>query len=120
MAYRKGIFYIIEQPMSSLLFEYQAVRKLLRRHKAIRVYTALGAYNAPTLKPAPWSVLIKVYVFMILVSLSILFVTFDFSKPQFWFHVEDWNRFRSYCGAQLPSYGTFLDNHAISKGGDYL
>ncbi|CAL1133092.1 unnamed protein product, partial [Cladocopium goreaui] len=50
LAYRKGCYYIVEQPVSSLLFCYKPLRRLLKRHGAIRVTCALGAYHAPTLK----------------------------------------------------------------------
>ncbi|CAL1174247.1 unnamed protein product [Cladocopium goreaui] len=51
LCYRKGIFYVVEQPISSLLFQYGPMRKMLRRHGACRVTTWLGAFNAQTLKP---------------------------------------------------------------------
>lgn len=51
LCYRKGIYYVVEQPISSLLFQYRPVRRLLKRHKARRIHTSLGAYGAPTLKP---------------------------------------------------------------------
>lgn len=47
----KGIYYIIEQPSSSLLFRYKPIKQLLERHGASFVRCALGAYNASTLKP---------------------------------------------------------------------
>lgn len=47
----KGIYYIIEQPTSSLLFRYKPIKQLLERHGASFVRCALGAYNASTLKP---------------------------------------------------------------------
>ena len=54
LAYRKGCYYIVEQPVSSLLFCYKPLRRLLKRHGAIRVTCALGAYHAPTLKQVSW------------------------------------------------------------------
>ncbi len=48
----KGMFYVIEQPISSLLFEYKPIKRLLKRHGARQVRCSLGAFNAPTLKPA--------------------------------------------------------------------
>lgn len=51
---RKGIYYVVEQPISSLLFRNKPVRKILKRHGAKNVVCDLGAYGAPTLKPVPW------------------------------------------------------------------
>ena len=48
---KKGVYYIIEQPVSSLLFQYRPVKRLLRKHGARVVKCMLGAFGAPTLKP---------------------------------------------------------------------
>ena len=53
LCWRKNIFYIVEQPISSLVFVYKPLKRLLRRHAAYSVTCALGAYGAPTLKPVP-------------------------------------------------------------------
>ncbi|CAJ1401114.1 unnamed protein product [Effrenium voratum] len=50
-AFRRGLFYAVEQPASSLMPEYKPFKKLLRRHGAVRVHIYLGAFGAPTLKP---------------------------------------------------------------------
>ena len=47
----RGIYYIIEQPRSSLMFEHPRLKKLLRRHAAAAIKTELGAFGAETLKP---------------------------------------------------------------------
>ena len=41
-----NIFYIIEQPESSLLFRYKPFWRLLKKHSAHRVKCSLGAFNA--------------------------------------------------------------------------
>lgn len=53
--YRKGTTYVLENPMSSLLWRFKCVRNCLKRHGAHRVVVNLGAYGAQTLKPAPLS-----------------------------------------------------------------
>ncbi|CAL1149091.1 unnamed protein product, partial [Cladocopium goreaui] len=52
LCFRKKVFYIIEQPQSSLLFQYKPLKKLLLRHGARMGQCSLGGYFAPTLKPA--------------------------------------------------------------------
>lgn len=54
LSFQKGVFYVVEQPLSSLLFLYRPVRRLLKRHRAQKVVCSLGAYGAPTLKPVTW------------------------------------------------------------------
>lgn len=50
---KKKQFYIIENPLSSLLWRFNSLRRVLRRHKARMVTVMLGAYGAPTAKPVP-------------------------------------------------------------------
>ena len=47
----KGVHYVLENPMSSILWRYKAIRRCLRKHRAIRVVTFLGCFGATTLKP---------------------------------------------------------------------
>ena len=47
----KGTFYVLENPLSSLLWKYKAIRSCLKRHGAKRVVVHLGAYGANTSKP---------------------------------------------------------------------
>ena len=49
--HKRGIFYIIEQPRSSVMFQHPRLHNLLRKHKAKRVSDELGQYGAETLKP---------------------------------------------------------------------
>lgn len=49
--YLKGSFYVLENPLSSLLWQFKAIRDCLRRHGAKRVVVQLGSYGATTLKP---------------------------------------------------------------------
>ena len=64
LCYQKKVHYIIEQPKTSLLYSYAPVKasnlsethtgakELLLRHGATVVECSLGAFGAPTLKPA--------------------------------------------------------------------
>ncbi|CAL1128416.1 unnamed protein product, partial [Cladocopium goreaui] len=51
LCHKLKIFYIIEQPESSLLFRYKPFWRLLKKHGAHRVKCSLGAFNALTVKP---------------------------------------------------------------------
>ena len=53
LCHKLKIFYIIEQPESSLLFRYKPFWRLLKKHGAHRVKCSLGAFNALTVKPVP-------------------------------------------------------------------
>ncbi len=46
-----GSVWIIEQPTSSLMWEYPAMRALLRRHNAVEVRLDMGAFGADSQKP---------------------------------------------------------------------
>ncbi|CAK9097924.1 Uncharacterized protein SCF082_LOCUS45928 [Durusdinium trenchii] len=56
----KGHFYVLENPLSSLLWQYRCIRKRLQQHRAVRVVINLGNIGASTQKPvvlwgtAPW------------------------------------------------------------------
>lgn len=58
--FMRGINYVVENPVSSLLWRYRCVRKLLRKHRARRISISLGAYGAHSAKQvilagtAPW------------------------------------------------------------------
>ncbi len=54
LCWRKNIYYVLEQPTTSLLFMYKPIKKLLARHGAKFVTCSLGVYGAPTLKPVSW------------------------------------------------------------------
>lgn len=49
-----GIYWVLEQPTSSLAFYYKPLRRLVKRQRAKRVRCSLGAFNAATLKPVSW------------------------------------------------------------------
>lgn len=49
--FAKNIHYVLENPLSSLLWRLKCIRRRLRKHRAIRVVTHLGCYGASTLKP---------------------------------------------------------------------
>ena len=51
LCHKLGIFWVIEQPTTSLLFFYRPLRRLIKRHRAKRVGCSLGAMNANTTKP---------------------------------------------------------------------
>ncbi|CAL1165178.1 unnamed protein product [Cladocopium goreaui] len=51
LCHKLGIFWVIEQPTTSLLFFYRPLRRLMKRHGAKRVGCSLGALNANTTKP---------------------------------------------------------------------
>lgn len=54
LCHKLGVFYILEQPSSSLLWHYGPVFRLLKRHGARCVKCSLGAYGARTLKEVSW------------------------------------------------------------------
>ncbi len=47
----KNCRYIIEQPCSSCLWDYPALRDVLRRHRSGRCFLHMGAYGGTSLKP---------------------------------------------------------------------
>ena len=49
--FRHGIFYIIEQPRTSIMWKHPRLKKTLKRHKALKVRADLGALGAESLKP---------------------------------------------------------------------
>ena len=49
LAKKKGAFWTIEQPGSSLLFNYSPVRETIQRHGARFVYFNMGEYGARTM-----------------------------------------------------------------------
>lgn len=49
----KGHFYVLENPLSSLLWQYRCIRKRLQQHRAVRVVINLGNIGASTQKPVP-------------------------------------------------------------------
>lgn len=49
--FNKNVHWVLEQPLSSILFRFKAIRRCLRKHQAKRVVTFLGAFGASTLKP---------------------------------------------------------------------
>ena len=49
--YVKGVYYVLENPISSLLWKFRCVQQILARHGAKRVVVALGSMGANTLKP---------------------------------------------------------------------
>ena len=51
---KKKQYYVLEQPLSSLLFRYRCIAKRLRKHGAKRVVISLGSYGANTNKPVLW------------------------------------------------------------------
>lgn len=51
--YAKGCYYVLENPLSSLLWEFKCIQRCLQRHGAKRVVVHLGSYGASTLKPVP-------------------------------------------------------------------
>ena len=51
--FTKNQFYILENPLSSLLWKFKCIHKCLKRHGAKRVVVHLACYGASTLKPAP-------------------------------------------------------------------
>lgn len=53
--YRKGHTYVLENPLSSLLWRFPAIRRTLRRHGAVRVVVQLGYFGASTIKPVTWT-----------------------------------------------------------------
>eukprot|EP00969_Alexandrium_andersonii_P017782 778042-Alexandrium_andersonii.AAC.1 len=60
LASLRGVFWIVEQPGSSLLFELRCFRSAIAKCKASRVYTMLSGYGHDLPKPslfygtAPW------------------------------------------------------------------
>lgn len=72
--WRKGHFYVLEQPISSLLWRMKCVLQCLERHGAQRAVVHLGTYGASTLKPVPgtdffW---VNVLVYFLLLDLNYL------------------------------------------------
>ena len=51
--FAKGVFYVLENPMSSLLWRFKCVQRCLERHSAKRDVVHLGCYGANTMKPVP-------------------------------------------------------------------
>ena len=51
---KKGVDWVLENPISSILWRYRCIRRALRKHKARRVVVFLGEYGASTLKPVSW------------------------------------------------------------------
>ena len=49
--FERGIYFIIEQPRSSLMLKHPRLRRLLRKHGAKLVSNELGSLGAETLKP---------------------------------------------------------------------
>lgn len=49
--YAKGVYYILENPISSILWKFRCICRCLERHHAKRVVVHLGGYGACTLKP---------------------------------------------------------------------
>ena len=49
----KGQYYVLENPMSSILWRYKCIARILKRHKAQRVVVHLGCFGASTMKPVP-------------------------------------------------------------------
>ncbi len=47
----RGVYWIIEQPMSSLMWQYPAMAGCLRRHGLAPVHLDMGAYGGRSLKP---------------------------------------------------------------------
>ena len=64
LCHKKKIHYIVEQPVSSLLFRYKPMKLLLKRHGARCVTCVLGAFGAPTVKPVPWLKFISTTLFV--------------------------------------------------------
>jgi len=48
----KKTYYILENPISSVLWRFKCIQMCLKRHGAKRVVVHLGAYGTNTLKPA--------------------------------------------------------------------
>lgn len=51
---RKKVHYILENPLSSILWRFKAIKRTLKKHNAIRVVAHMGAYGSDTLKPVSW------------------------------------------------------------------
>jgi hypothetical protein len=51
--FKKNQFYILENPLSSLLWKFKCIHNCLKRHGAKRVVVHLACYGASTLKPVP-------------------------------------------------------------------
>ena len=49
--FKKNCHYVLENPLSSLLWRFRCIHRCLQRHGAKRVVVYLGAYGAHTLKP---------------------------------------------------------------------
>ena len=53
--FAKNCHYVLENPLSSLLWKFRCIHRCLQRHGAKRVVVYLGAYGAHTLKPVSLS-----------------------------------------------------------------
>ena len=51
VAHAVGAYWVVEQPMSSLMWEYPSMRAALDQCRAVRVQLDMGAYGAPSRKP---------------------------------------------------------------------
>ena len=51
VAHAVGAYWVVEQPMSSLMWEYPSMRAALDQCGAVRVQLDMGAYGAPSRKP---------------------------------------------------------------------
>ena len=60
LAYHLGLIYVVENPITSVLFDWDPMRLMLRKTGAVRVVVNLNGFQAPTLKTlclwgtAPW------------------------------------------------------------------
>lgn len=52
----KGHFYVLENPLSSILWRYRCIARCLKRHGCVRVVVHLGCFGAYTMKPAPCNI----------------------------------------------------------------
>lgn len=50
-AHKRGVHWVIEQPKSSLMFNFSPVAKLIKKHNATFVYTEMGCFGAKSVKP---------------------------------------------------------------------
>ena len=46
-AWRRHVYYFIEQPVSSVMFKYKPLLRLLKKHGAKRVAVSLTFYKLP-------------------------------------------------------------------------
>ena len=60
VAFKRGVFWTIEQPTNSVMFKHTRLRKLIEKTGATSIDFPMGAYGAATPKPttfvgtAPW------------------------------------------------------------------